>query len=206
MFDIGWSELLVIGVVAVIVVGPKELPRLMGTFGHYVGKLRRMAADFQRQFEEAVRDSEIDEVRKAMQDFHAEVSDADPRGSIDKPLMTPRPAQPASAPAVEATAAPKPKRKPRAKKAKTVSAKTVSAKTVPAKTVPAKTVPAKTVPAKTVPAKTVPAKSLAAKTIPAEAIPAETVPTKKTAAAKTASTKSKPAAKPRVRKREEGAS
>ncbi len=85
MFDIGWSELLVIGVVAIIVVGP-ELPRLMRTFGHYLGKVRHMAADFQRQFEEAVRDSEIDEVRKAMQDFHAEVSDVNPRGTVDKPL------------------------------------------------------------------------------------------------------------------------
>ena len=53
MFDIGWSELLVIGVVAIIVVGPKELPRLMRTFGHYLGKVRHMAADFQRQFEDA---------------------------------------------------------------------------------------------------------------------------------------------------------
>ena len=53
MFDIGWSELLVIAVVAIVVIGPKELPRLMRTFGHYTGRLRRAAADFQRQFEEA---------------------------------------------------------------------------------------------------------------------------------------------------------
>jgi len=137
MFDIGWSELLVIGVVAIIVVGPKELPRLMRTFGHYLGKVRHMAADFQRQFEEAVRDSEIDEVRKAMQDFHAEVSDVTPRGTVDKPLMMPTPAEPAPAAAEAALPAPKPKPKPRAKKP------------APAKPVPAKTVPAKTVPAKT---------------------------------------------------------
>jgi sec-independent protein translocase protein TatB len=141
MFDIGWSELLVIGVVAIIVVGPKELPRLMRTFGHYLGKVRHMAADFQRQFEEAVRDSEIDEVRKAMQDFHAEVSDVTPRGTVDKPLMMPTPAEPAPAAAEAALPAPKPKPKPRAKKP--APAKTVTAKTVPAKTVPAKTVAAK---------------------------------------------------------------
>jgi sec-independent protein translocase protein TatB len=134
MFDIGWSELLVIGVVAIIVVGPKELPRLMRTFGHYLGKVRHMAADFQRQFEEAVRDSEIDEVRKAMQDFHAEVSDVTPRGTVDKPLMMPTPAEPAPAAAEAALPAPKPK--PRTKKP------------APAKTVPAKTVPAKTAAAK----------------------------------------------------------
>jgi sec-independent protein translocase protein TatB len=129
MFDIGWSELLVIGVVAIIVVGPKELPRLMRTFGHYLGKVRHMAADFQRQFEEAVRDSEIDEVRKAMQDFHAEVSDVTPRGTVDKPLMMPTPAEPAPAAAEAALPAPKPK--PRTKKpapAKTVPAKTAAAK------------------------------------------------------------------------------
>jgi sec-independent protein translocase protein TatB len=141
MFDIGWSELLVIGVVAIVVVGPKELPRLMRTFGHYLGKVRHMAADFQRQFEEAVRDSEIDEVRKAMQDFHAQASDVDLRGTVDKPLMMPKPAEPAPAAAEVAEAAlpaPKPKPKPRAKKAKTTPAKTVSAKTVQAETVPAK--------------------------------------------------------------------
>jgi sec-independent protein translocase protein TatB len=141
MFDIGWSELLVIGVVAIIVVGPKELPRLMRTFGHYLGKVRHMAADFQRQFEDAVRDSEIDEVRKAMQDFHAEVSDVTPRGTVDKPLMMPSPADPAPAAAEAALPAPKPKPKPRAKKS------------APAKTVPAKTVPVKTIPAKTTAAK-----------------------------------------------------
>ena len=132
MFDLGWSELLVIGVVAIVVVGPKELPRLMRTFGHYLGKVRHMAADFQRQFEEAVRDSEIDEVRKAMQDFHAEVSDVAPRGTADKPLMMPTPAEPAPAEAEAALPAPKPKPKPRAKKparAKTVPAKTAAPKT-----------------------------------------------------------------------------
>ena len=57
MFDIGWSEILVIIVVAIVVVGPKELPRLMGTFGRYAGKLRRAAAEFQRQFDDAIRDT-----------------------------------------------------------------------------------------------------------------------------------------------------
>jgi sec-independent protein translocase protein TatB len=142
MFDIGWSELLVIGVVAIIVVGPKELPRLMRTFGHYLGKVRHMAADFQRQFEEAVRDSEIDEVRKAMQDFHAEVSDVTPRGTVDKPLMMPTPAKQAAPVAAEvsetAPPAPKPKSKPRAKKAKKAPAETGPVNTAAAKSKPPK--------------------------------------------------------------------
>ena len=133
MFDIGWSELLVIGVVAIVVVGPKELPRLMRTFGHYAGKLRAMASDFQRQFEDAVRDSEIDEVRKAMQDFHAQASDVNLRGTVDKPLMMPTPSEPAPATAPAAIAPPpehtsKAKAKPRAKKPKTASTKPASPK------------------------------------------------------------------------------
>ena len=72
MFDIGWSELLVIAVVAIVVVGPKELPKLMRGFGHYAGKLRRAASDFQRQFEEAMRESEIEEVRKAIESVRTE--------------------------------------------------------------------------------------------------------------------------------------
>jgi sec-independent protein translocase protein TatB len=124
-------------VVAIIVVGPKELPRLMRTFGHYLGKVRHMAADFQRQFEEAVRDSEIDEVRKAMQDFHAEVSDVTPRGTVDKPLMMPTPAKQAAPVAAEvsetAPPAPKPKSKPRAKKAKKAPAETGPVNTAAAK-------------------------------------------------------------------------
>lgn len=130
MFDIGWSELLVIGVVAIVVVGPKELPRLMRTFGHYTGKVRAMARDFQRQFEEAVRDTEIDEVRKAMQEFHAQASEV--HGTIDKPLMMPKPAEPgpsAATPEPTSTAAPKPRaKKPKPSAAKTATAKTASPK------------------------------------------------------------------------------
>jgi len=125
MFDIGWSELLVIGVVAIIVVGPKELPRLMRTFGHYLGKVRHMAADFQRQFEEAVRDSEIDEVRMAMHDFHAQASDINFHAPVDKPLMVPKPGP--LAPAEAAEPASKPEPKPRAKTPKMAGAKKTAA-------------------------------------------------------------------------------
>jgi sec-independent protein translocase protein TatB len=101
MFDIGWSELLVIIVVAIVVVGPKELPRLMGTFGHYAGKLRRAAADFQRQFDEAIRDTEVAEVKKAMEAVRAETA------SLDQPVMLPKidtPASPATPAPVTAPA------------------------------------------------------------------------------------------------------
>ena len=90
MFDIGWSEILVIIVVAIVVVGPKELPRLMGTFGRYAGKLRRAAAEFQRQFDEAIRDTEMAEVKKAMEAVRAETA------SLDQPVMLPKVDTPAS--------------------------------------------------------------------------------------------------------------
>ncbi len=89
MFDIGWSELLVIAVVAIVVVGPKDLPRLMRTFGHYAGKLRRAAADFQRQFDEAMRDTEIEEVKKAIESVRDETPSVDLKAPIDKPIMLP---------------------------------------------------------------------------------------------------------------------
>ena len=65
MFGIGWTELLIIAIVAIVVVGPKDLPRLMRTFGHYAGKLRRMGNEFKQQVDEAMREAELVEVRKA---------------------------------------------------------------------------------------------------------------------------------------------
>lgn len=67
MLDIGWSELLLITIVAVVVVGPKDLPRMLRTVGKNVGKVRRMAGDFQRQFNDALREAEIDEIRKSVE-------------------------------------------------------------------------------------------------------------------------------------------
>src|SRR3989304_8893743 len=115
MFDIGWSELLVIAVVAIVVVGPKDPPKLMRAFGHSAGKLRRAASDFQRQFEEAMRESEVEEVRKAIESVRTETPSLDLKASIDKPMMLPKPAAaPPAAPAAPAKPArkrgpPKPK-------------------------------------------------------------------------------------------------
>jgi len=64
MFDIGWGELLVIGVVALIVIGPKELPGVLRALGQWTGKLRRMASDFQGQFQEAIREAEMTDLKK----------------------------------------------------------------------------------------------------------------------------------------------
>jgi sec-independent protein translocase protein TatB len=101
MFDIGWSELVVIAVVALIAIGPKELPGVLRMVGQWMGKARKMAAEFQGQFQEAMREAEMadlkksfDEVKEAatgivggniMTPLQKDVSDALQIGNIDKP-------------------------------------------------------------------------------------------------------------------------
>src|SRR6201999_1840803 len=65
MFDIGWSELLVIAVVALIAIGPKELPGVLRMIGQWMGKARKMAAEFQGQFNEAMREAEMADLKKS---------------------------------------------------------------------------------------------------------------------------------------------
>ena len=74
MFDIGWSEMVVIGVVALIAIGPKELPGVLRSVGQWVGKARRLAADFQGQFREAIREAELDDVKKQFDEMSAATS------------------------------------------------------------------------------------------------------------------------------------
>jgi sec-independent protein translocase protein TatB len=64
MFDVSWTELVVVGVVALIAIGPKELPGALRTLGQWMGKIRRMAAEFQGQFQEAMREAEMAELKK----------------------------------------------------------------------------------------------------------------------------------------------
>ncbi|WP_020178457.1 Sec-independent protein translocase protein TatB [Methylopila sp. M107] len=63
MFDIAWSEFLVVAVVALVVVGPRDLPGLLRTVGKTVASLRRMAGEFQSQFNEAMREAELDDLK-----------------------------------------------------------------------------------------------------------------------------------------------
>jgi sec-independent protein translocase protein TatB len=114
MFDIGWSELVVIAVVALIAIGPKELPGVLRMVGQWMGKARKMAAEFQGQFQEAMREAEMadlkksfDEVKEAatgltsgniMTSLQKDVSDSLQIGDIDKPAIdAPVDAQVASA-------------------------------------------------------------------------------------------------------------
>lgn len=64
MFDIAWGEFVVIAVVALIVIGPKELPGVLRAIGQWTTKIRRMAAEFQGQFQEALREAEMADLKK----------------------------------------------------------------------------------------------------------------------------------------------
>src|SRR3954466_979211 len=68
MFDIGWSELVVIAVVALIAIGPKELPGVLRMVGQWMGKARKMAGEFQGQFNEAMREAEMAYLKETFDD------------------------------------------------------------------------------------------------------------------------------------------
>ncbi|MFM1816781.1 MAG: Sec-independent protein translocase protein TatB [Pseudomonadota bacterium] len=88
MFDIGWSELLVIGIVALLVVGPKELPVMLRVIGRYVAMVKRQADEFRAQFGEAMREAEFDQIRKDVSDIKAGAEETlrDVKRSFDEGL------------------------------------------------------------------------------------------------------------------------
>ncbi|MFP6748652.1 MAG: Sec-independent protein translocase protein TatB [Alphaproteobacteria bacterium] len=74
MLDIGWSEMMLIAVVAIVVIGPKELPRALRTIGQWVGKARAMTRDFQSSVNDMIAESELEELRRSANsigDFNA---------------------------------------------------------------------------------------------------------------------------------------
>jgi sec-independent protein translocase protein TatB len=71
MLEVGWSELLVIAIVMIVVVGPKDLPKMLRTFAMFAKKARGMANEFQSQFTDAMRDADMDDVRKTIADVRS---------------------------------------------------------------------------------------------------------------------------------------
>jgi sec-independent protein translocase protein TatB len=87
MFNLGWGELVVIGIVALIAIGPKELPTVLRTLGQWMGKVRRMANEFQGQFQEALREAEFADLKKHADDISSSVSEfstIDPLADVQK--------------------------------------------------------------------------------------------------------------------------
>ena len=107
MFDVGWTELLVIGALALIVVGPRDLPQLLNQVGRWVGQIRRMAREFQRSLEDAARDSDLGDL-KELRDLRKDLGSLDFRQQAAKaqsylkqpvkvdPSAGAKPAQPAA--------------------------------------------------------------------------------------------------------------
>jgi sec-independent protein translocase protein TatB len=69
MFDIGWGELLVIGIVALIAIGPKDLPHAFRTLGQWVAKARALAREFQGHVDELMRESQVDDMKREFQEM-----------------------------------------------------------------------------------------------------------------------------------------
>jgi sec-independent protein translocase protein TatB len=76
MFDIAWSEMVLIGAVALVVIGPKDLPKALRTVGQTIGRVRRMASEFQGQFNEAMREAELADLKKQVEDVGGSVSNS----------------------------------------------------------------------------------------------------------------------------------
>ena len=106
MFDIGWTEIVVIAVVAILVVGPKDLPRMLRGFGQTLGQLRRSANEFKRQFDDALREAEreadLDDARKQVRSITTMDPLADVKRDVEKDV---NPAQQARIDAVKETRA-----------------------------------------------------------------------------------------------------
>ena len=108
MFDLGWPEMLVIAIVLIVVVGPKDLPKMLRTFGKTTSSLRKMAGDFRKQFDEALKEAELDDIKSTIDSARKlnpaadikkalnpmEKAAADVRAGLDD-MMKPKPKVPA---------------------------------------------------------------------------------------------------------------
>lgn len=90
MFDIGASELLVIVIVAILVIGPKEMPRALRTAGRWIGKMRRMSAHFRSGIDTMIREAELEDAEKEWRERNAKIM-AETSGGDTPPAMEPLP-------------------------------------------------------------------------------------------------------------------
>jgi sec-independent protein translocase protein TatB len=94
-FDIGWPELMLIGVVALVVIGPKDLPRALKIAGFWVRKARTLSREFQSSIDQMIREAELEEVRQELKkagefDIDKEIRNTvDPTGELEQTLRTP---------------------------------------------------------------------------------------------------------------------
>src|SRR3954447_19496375 len=93
MFDISWGKLVIIGVVALLVIGPKELPAVLRQLGQAMAKIRRMAAEFQGQFQEAMREAEMADLKKQFDETTSSIKSTfdttDIKNELEKMIQDP---------------------------------------------------------------------------------------------------------------------
>src|SRR5579863_5935033 len=95
LFDIGWPELMLIGVIALVVIGPKDLPRALRVAGFWVRKARTLSREFQSSIDQMIRESELDEVREELKkaaefDLEKEIRNTvDPTGEMAETMKPP---------------------------------------------------------------------------------------------------------------------
>jgi sec-independent protein translocase protein TatB len=89
MFDLSWSHILIVLVVALVVVGPKDLPRLMHMIGKWLGKARTMADQFKKSFDEMSRQAELDELRAEINALRNERPFAGIEQTLHEPVLPP---------------------------------------------------------------------------------------------------------------------
>ncbi len=87
-FGVGYSELFVLALVAVIVIGPKDLPRVLRTFGQFMNKARRMAGEFQTHVDAAMKDSGVADIRKDIEQAKGAVTQVMNTPSIIPPVIS----------------------------------------------------------------------------------------------------------------------
>ncbi|MGD0190127.1 MAG: Sec-independent protein translocase protein TatB [Rhizomicrobium sp.] len=91
MFDLSWSHILIVLIVALVVVGPKDLPKIMRTAGRWMGKARAMADQFRKSFDEMARQSELDELRAEIQALRTHRPLAEIEQSVNRSILPPDP-------------------------------------------------------------------------------------------------------------------
>jgi sec-independent protein translocase protein TatB len=109
MLGISWSEMAVISVIALIVIGPKDLPRILRAVGHWTGKAQRMAAEFRRSLDQMAKESGVDDVRRTVQTAASFTPAGQVRKAIGAAVAGANPTAPTSSPQ---TAEAGPARKP----------------------------------------------------------------------------------------------
>jgi sec-independent protein translocase protein TatB len=181
MFDIGWSEMLVIALLTLIVIGPKELPRVMRTVGQWVRKAQSLAREFQRGIDEMAREADLEDAKKLLDGGRSlanpkklVMDTLDPTGSVEDEARDLQSAMTAETPDAKTIEKAKENKPGEARESEPGSATEASQAAGDGDAKPAKQEPAKQEPAKQEPAKQEPAQATIVKT-PVNVAPPDSV-------------------------------